>query len=286
MVARILRCHDCGVRVRQIVDRIGAILALYTFEQPEWGVSEIGVRLGLPKSSVSELLASLAAQGVVERTPRGRYRLGWRLFELNHVLLESKPLVREARRAMQELVERHGESSHLMVLDRHQAVIVEKVQATLATQILMSRVGLRLPAHCSACGKLLLAWRSWDDVARMFEQVELVRFTPATLVDLDALSAELRMIRRAGVAFDHEEIVPGLSCVAAPVRDETGEPVAGISLSVPTYRFVGGEDAYVRLIANTAYRISCRLGYAGPPPDAIDLDRAASSQPGAAMARP
>ncbi len=125
--------------MRQIVDRIGAILALYSFDHPEWGVSAIGVRLGLPKSSVSELLASLAAQGIVERTPRGRYRLGWRLFELNHVLLESKPLVREARRAMQELVERHGESSHLMVLDRHQAVIVEKVQATLATQILMSR---------------------------------------------------------------------------------------------------------------------------------------------------
>ena len=154
MPARILRSHDCGVRVRQIVDRIGAILALYSFEQPEWGVSEIGARLGLPKSSVSELLASLAAQGIVERTPRGRYRLGWRLFELNHVLLESKPLVREARRGMQELVERHGESSHLMVLDRHQAVIVEKVQATLATQILMSRVGLRLPPGPQPCRKI------------------------------------------------------------------------------------------------------------------------------------
>jgi DNA-binding IclR family transcriptional regulator len=106
------------------------------------------------------------------------------------------------------------------------------------------------------------------------------------LVDLDALAIELRAIRRAGVAFDHEEIVPGLSCVAAPVRDETGEPVAGISLSVPTYRFVGAEDAYVRLIANTAYRISCRLGYTGPPPDASELDRAVTSQPGAIMARP
>ncbi|HPU51096.1 MAG TPA: IclR family transcriptional regulator [Burkholderiaceae bacterium] len=270
--------------MRQIVDRIGSILALYSFEQPEWGVSAIGVRLGLPKSSVSELLSSLAAQGFVERTPRGRYRLGWRLFELNHVLLESKPLVREARRAMQELVERHGESSHLMVLDRHQAVIVEKVQATLATQILMSRVGLRLPAHCSACGKLLLAWRPWTEVSQMFEQIELIRFTPATLTDLEALERELKTIRHAGVAFDHEEIVPGLSCVAAPVRDATGEPVAGISLSVPTYRFIGGEDAYVRLIANTAWRISCRLGYSGPPPAASDLDRAATSRPDALTA--
>ena len=247
--------------MRQIVDRIGAILSLYSFERPEWGVSEIAARLSLAKSTVSELLASLSHQGVVERTPRGRYRLGWRIFELNHVLLESTPLVRESRRAMQELVERHGESSHLMVLERNEAVIVEKVQATLATQILMSRVGLRLPAHCSACGKLLLAYRPWSEVERSFDQVELVRFTPATIADLGRLRVELDEARSRGVAFDREEIVPGLSCVAAPIRDETGDVIAAISLSVPTYRFKGEEEGYVQMIAAVAQRISRRLGY-------------------------
>jgi len=249
--------------VRQIVDRIGAILSLYSFERPEWGVSEIAARLALAKSTVSELLASLSQQGMVERTPRGRYRLGWRIFELNQVLLESTPLVRESRRAMQELVERHGESSHLMVLERNEAVIVEKVQATLATQILMSRVGLRLPAHCSACGKLLLASRSWSEVERVFDQVELARFTPATITDLGRLRAELDEARARGVAFDREEIVPGLSCVAAPIRDESGDVIAAISLSVPTYRFTGEEDGYVQMIAAVAERISRRLGH-GP----------------------
>jgi DNA-binding IclR family transcriptional regulator len=250
--------------MRQIVDRIGAILALYSFERPEWGVSEIAGELALAKSTVSELLASLSSQGMVERTPRGRYRLGWRLFELNHVLLESTPLVRESRRAMQELVERHGESSHLMVLERHQAVIVEKVQATLATQILMSRVGLRLPAHCSSCGKLLLALRPWAEVERVFDQVELDRFTPATITDLATLRRELAEIRERGLAWDREEIVPGLSCLAAPVRDASGEAIAAISLSVPTYRFTGDEAGYAQMIANTALRISRRLGFEGP----------------------
>ena len=250
--------------MRQIVDRIGAILSLYSFDRPDWGVSEIAARLGLAKSTVSELLASLSSQGVVERTPRGRYRLGWRLFELNQVLLESTPLVRESRRAMQELVERHGESSHTMVLERNEAVIVEKVQATLATQILMSRVGLRLPAHCSACGKLLLAQRPWAEVERTFDQVELVRFTRATIADLDQLREALEQARERGLAFDREEIVPGLSCVAAPIRDETGEAIAAISVSVPTYRFAGEEDDYAQLISGVALRISRRLGYEGP----------------------
>lgn len=250
--------------MRQIVDRIGAILSLYSFERPEWGVTEIAARLALAKSTVSELLASLSAQGVVERTPRGRYRLGWRIFELNHVLLESTPLVRESRRAMQELVERHGESSHMMVLERNEAVIVEKVQATLATQILMSRVGLRLPAHCSACGKLLLAFRPGDEVRKSFDHIELTRFTPATITDLERLQRELADARLRGVAFDREEIVPGLSCVAAPIIDESGDVIAAISLSVPTYRFRGEEDGYAQMIAGVAQRISRRLGHQGP----------------------
>jgi DNA-binding IclR family transcriptional regulator len=247
--------------MRQLIDRLGALLALYSFDRPEWGVTEAGARLGLAKSTVSELLASLADHGFVERTGRGRYRLGWRLFELNHVLLASKPLVREARVAMQELVERHGESSHLMVLDRDQAVIVEKVEATLATQILMSRAGLRLPAHCSACGKLLLAWQPWSEVRRMFESVELKRFTPATITRLSDLSDELERIRQAGVAVDREEFFPGLSCVAAPVFDDSGAAVAGISLTVPTYRFEATEADLLRLIARTARRVSQRLGH-------------------------
>src|SRR5512138_3051159 len=155
--------------MRQIVDKIGTILSLYSFERPELVVTELAGELSWPKSTISESLASLARQGFLERTRRGRFRLGWRFFGLNQVLLESTPLVRESRRAMQELVERHGESSHLMVLERHQAVIVEKVQASLAMQILMSRVGLRLPAHCSACGKLLLALLPSDELTELFD---------------------------------------------------------------------------------------------------------------------
>lgn len=247
--------------MRRIVDKIGAILALYTFDRPEWTVGEVAVALDCPKSTASEILASLSAQGLVERTARGRYRLGWRFFELNQVLLESNPLVREGRREMQELVERHGESSHLMVLERHEAVIVEKVQATLATQILMSRVGLRLPAHCSACGKVLLAWQPWSQVAGTFDKVELKRFTPATIGSLEALRKELSEVRRTGIGCDREEIVPGLSCVAAPVFDHGGAVIAAISISVPTYRFAEERTAFESRIAAVARRMSERLGH-------------------------
>lgn len=246
--------------MRQIVDRVGSILSLFSFDCPEWGVGEVASRLVLAKSTVSELLSSLASQGFVERTRRGRYRLGWRLFTLNQVLLESTPLVRESRREMQEIVERHGESSHLMVLERDRAVIVERMQASVAAHLLMYRVGLRIPAHCSACGKVLLASRPQAEVERMFGDAELVKLTPATIGDPEALLVELEHVREQGLAYDREEIVPGLSCIAAPIRDDEGRVIAAISVSVPTYRFLGEEAAFERLISEAGRRISRRLG--------------------------
>jgi IclR family KDG regulon transcriptional repressor len=247
--------------MRQIVDKIGKILSLYSFERPELGVTELATELAWPKSTVSEIMASLSSQGFTERTPKGRFRLGWRFFELNQVLLEATPLVRESRRAMQELVERHGESSHLMVLERHQAVIVEKVQASLATQVLMSRVGLRQPAYGSACGKLLLAQLPWEEVRQVFDNIELTPFTHATITRLEALECELAEIRVRGIAFDREEIVPGLTCVAAPVRNEEGKTIAAMSVSIPTYRFADGEPGYVEMIHTAALRVSRKLGF-------------------------
>lgn len=247
--------------MRQIVDKIGTILSLFSFDRTELGVTELSTELSWPKSTVSEILSSLAGQGLVERTPRGRFRLGWRFFELNQMLLEATPMVREGRRAMQELVERHGESSHLMVLERQHAVIVEKVQASLATQILMSRVGLRQPAHCSACGKMLLALRPWDEVLRLFDNIELKPFTPATITELPVLQRELAAIRERDFAFDREEIVPGLTCVAAPIRNEEGKAIAAMSVSIPTYRFADGEAGYVEMIRGAALRVSRKLGF-------------------------
>lgn len=245
--------------MRQIVDKIGAILGLYSFERPEWGVGELAQALAAPKSTVSEILSSLATQGLVERTAHGRYRLGWRCFGLNEVLLQTNPLVRESRREMEELVERYGESSHLMVLDRHEAVIVERVRATVAMQILMSRVGLRLPVHSSACGKVLLAWQPWEDVIAMFGDVELKSFTPSTIRSLPQLADELQATRERGVAYDRDEMVEGLSCIAAPVFGAGGKVAAAISMSIPSYRFAEEQRAFEQRIGVAAQRITRRL---------------------------
>lgn len=242
--------------------KAGKVLNLFTVSQPEWGISEVARQLEYPKATVSEIMSSLGQQGILSRTRRGKYRLGWRLFELSQALLDTSDFCIEARRAMQELVERWGETTHLCVLEGTQVLYVEKLQATPAVQILLSRVGARLPAHCNAAGKTLLAYLHRYNLDQLYQGQELTGYTPQTITDLRALAAELEQICQQGYAYDREEISSGLCCVAAPIRDYSGEVIAAISLSLPSQRFYPQQVNYTEIIVKTAQQISKKIGYA------------------------
>lgn len=244
----------------QTMKKAMRVLDLFSLERPEWGVSEAAKALGLPKSTASELMSSLAHQRLLSRAAKGRYRLGWRLFELSQTLLDTTEFRVEARRVMEELVGCWGETVHLAVLDGVQAVYVEKLQPTPAVKILVSRTGARLPAHCSGVGKVLLAHARWEHVAAQFEDQGMPELTPSTITTLDVLAEELERVRERGYAYDHEETLVGLCCVAAPVYGSGGEAIAAISLSVPAFRFHPDEEKYTAAILDAARRISQGAG--------------------------
>jgi len=217
--------------------------------------------MNISKSSASDIMASLADQGLLKHINGGRYRLGWRLFEMSQILLDNTEFCIETRKAMQELFERWGETTHLAVLEGANIVYVDKLQASPAVQILLSRVGARLPAHCSGVGKVLLASQEWLKVKKFFEEQRLVAFTPNTITDLDMLASELEHVRKHGYAYDHEEVASGLCCVAALIRDIDGKVIAAISLSIPACRFYPQQDSCTLIILKTANRISENIGY-------------------------
>jgi DNA-binding IclR family transcriptional regulator len=243
------------------MEKVGSLLNLFSFEQPEWGVREAAEALDLPKSTMGDLLLSLSEQGILNRTSAGRYRLGWRLFELSQVLLEHTAFCIEARRAMRELVERWGETTHLAVLDGTQVLFVEKLQATPAAEILLSRVGARLSAHAVAVGKVLLAAQAPYRLPALLEELPFTAHTPHTITSCEQLSHELEQVRQQGYAYDHEETAQGLCCVAAPIHDLDGWVPAAISLCIPAYRFYAQKDHYTEIIVQAAQSISERLGY-------------------------
>lgn len=245
----------------QTIQKAGELLALFDRDHTEWGVREAATRLKIAKSSAHDLMSSLAQLGFLNRTEENRYRLGWRLVTLSETLLATTELRKEARPVMEELAAQYQETIHLAVLDGTQAVYVDKLEGRQAVRVELTSLGARLYAHCSALGKVLLAYSSEAEVGHIIQSAGLPRFTPNTITDEEELSQALAKIRRQGYAYDLEEILIDLCCVGAPIYNHKGQVIAAISMSIPTYRFQRSQTEYRDAIVRTAKIISERLGY-------------------------
>lgn len=250
----------------QTIQKAGEVLTLFDRDHSEWGVREVAARLKIAKSSAHDLMSSLAKLGFLNKTDDNRYRLGWRLVTLSETLLATTELRKEARPVMEELASQYQETIHLAVLDDTRAVYVDKLEGRQAVRVELTSLGARLYAHCSALGKILLAYREEGEVKRIIQIAGLPRFTANTITTEEDLMQSLGKIRKQGYAYDLEEILPDLCCVAAPIFDYTGVVIASISMSIPAYRFRRSQSEYRDAIVRTAKVISERLGYYGGKP--------------------
>ncbi|MCD7443277.1 IclR family transcriptional regulator [Streptomyces lincolnensis] len=197
-------------------------------------LAELAGRTGLPKPTAHRLLAELVRLGLVERTPDGGYRIGIGLFALG----QSAPSVRELRDAalpyLGDLHEATHENVHLAVPDGTDTLFLEKVTGLRATPI-VSRSGGRLPAHCTATGKVFLAL---DPRPQHRAPTRLPRLTPRTLVLPGQLARDLALTRARGYGVNLEEAEIGVSAVAVPVyaHGHGSRPVAAISVTGGTRR--------------------------------------------------
>jgi len=190
---------------------------------------------GLPKPTVYRILNMLEGAGLLQREPEGRrVTAGPRLtrFALDALLSESGRAPRHA--ILKKLADDVGETVNLTMLDRGEVVYLDRVET--AWPLRMTLVpGSRVPLHCTASGKLLLAMLTPARRKRVIAEMQLERFTDNTIVDAGRLEVELASIRKAGVATDNEEYLAGLVCVAAPVT-AAGRIVACVAVHAPVAR--------------------------------------------------
>lgn len=234
----------------------------------EMSLAEIARELGLAKSTAHGLLATLREFRYVEQqTAEGKYRLGVRLFEIGNVVANSWDVRRIAAPYIERLVDQFEETVHLAILDQDRVLYIDKRDSRRSIRI-VSQVGARLPAHCSGVGKALLAHLPISEVRRIVAARGLPSFTMNTITDPRRLEEELQRIRQQGYSVDNEEIMDGLRCVAAPVRDHMGRVCAGVSVSGPVARLTGERfDQAAVLITRTAAEISGGLGFRAPGAD-------------------
>ncbi|MEW6663355.1 MAG: IclR family transcriptional regulator [Bacillota bacterium] len=228
----------------------------------ELALHEIANRLGLAKSTVHGLLSTLREFEYVEQSPfTGKYKLGLRLFELGSIVAQGWDVRSVTAPHIQKLVDELGETVHLVILDKGEVLYIDKRESRHSFRI-VSQVGTRLPAHCTGVGKVLLANLSPGEVKKIVASKGLPRFTKNTITNPKDLEVELARVRNQGYAIDNEEIMEGLRCVAAPIRNHSGKVCAAISVSGPLARLEGERlDLTIQLVTQTAAEISAGLGY-------------------------
>jgi DNA-binding IclR family transcriptional regulator len=217
-----------------MVDRVVLILSVFERSSEAQTAGQISVRTGIPRSSVHRILSQLVSARWLMRHEDG-YALGLRMFEIGSLVAHRSRITSAARPFIHELAERTGQVVHLAVLDQQDVVYLDKVASAFADRAfagtLPSRVGGRLPAHCTAVGKALLAYSPLATVSE-YLATGLRRRTDASLATPAALEAAIVGIRNSGYATDRDEAVPGVACVAAPIRN-FDEVIAAVSVCGP-----------------------------------------------------
>jgi len=228
------------------------------------GVTDVADRVDLPKSTAARLLASLAREGVVEQVPGDtRYRLGPRLLTLSARIRPMRTLAALARPSLEELAAAVGEAAGLSVPDGDLVHYIEQVGSPNPVSV-RDWTGSRIPLHAVSSGQVLLAFAPPTFVQRYLGR-PMESFTPRTLVTAEALLERMRAIRRDGYTWALEEFDEGISSVAAPVADASGEVIAAVHLHGPSYRFpaAGEERVLAEEVVAAAARISGNLRQAG-----------------------
>ncbi|MCX8584253.1 MULTISPECIES: IclR family transcriptional regulator [unclassified Gilliamella] len=191
--------------------------------------SQIFQDLNLPKSSTSTLLNALVMHGIL-RQDQNKFYLGLKLHEWGDKSLEQFDITKIAEPLMTKLRDQTNLTCHLGVLDGLYSVYIAKIENDQAIGI-RTWIGKKLPLHSSGIGKALIAWLPDEKIDQLIPEDKLPKYTDTTITSKKQLKKELAKIRSQGWAYDNQEDVKGVHCIAAPIFNKNHEPIAAISIS-------------------------------------------------------
>jgi IclR family transcriptional regulator, KDG regulon repressor len=247
----------------QVAER--ALIALEALADAPGGLSvtELGRQLGVDKSTAHRLLGTMRARGFARLNPSTqRYSLGFRIISLGSAAARDLDLTAIARPFLEALSRQTGEGTSLAVLSEGQVLFLARVTGSGVLSV-NQHVGTRMPAHCSALGKAMLAgFGEHEQIDRLLGAGPFSRYTPRTITSPGDLYRHLELVRQRGWALDDEEFAVGLRCLAAPLRDATGDVVAAVGISGPTSRItLDHVDPMAAVLRQTGTALSEALGY-------------------------
>ncbi len=250
--------HDYNVRA---VERALQILNCFDDAHPERNLTEISQIVDLHKATTHRIVTTLVNNSYLERTPDNqKYRLGLRLADLGFKVISRMDLRREALPVMNELVRKWDETVDLSIFDHGEVLYIDVLKGNRVLQI-AAAVGQRLPAYCTASGKVFLSLLAPEELDQ-FLSLPMQSFTPKTITSPDALRSQLVEVRAKGYAIDDQGTELDILAVSAPILNKSGKAVAAVSIPCPTNRMTPERLSEITesLLAGTR-SISRRLGW-------------------------
>jgi DNA-binding IclR family transcriptional regulator len=217
------------------VERALDVLMCFTSQTPELSMTQISELVGINKSTIHRLLATLEGKRFVERDPTtGAYRLGIRLIQMAFLTMEHNDLRRLATPFLHDLCDQYHENVNLSVLDDTDVVYVHVIESAQRIKLAASP-GQRLPAFCTASGKAILAFVPEENVKSILER-GMSRYTQNTILSQKAFFENIQEARERGFALSEQEFEEGINAIAAPIYNSNGKPIASVSIAGPAYR--------------------------------------------------
>ncbi len=237
------------------------ILDVFTrMEKPLLTLQHISTETGLNKNTVFRVLYTLAEHGYITKQNHV-YSLGQKLAQLGNARLHGEDLIAVAGSYLTALRDKFGETVNLGVLGEGSICYVDVRESSKRFR-LAERIGGTDPLHSTALGKAQLAYLPQDEVRRLMKEWGMKKYTEHTITSVSALGAELKRVRAAGYALDNQESMLGAYCIAAPILDSAGRPVAAISIAGPIIRFNEADlEAASSALLKAAADIRHQLGY-------------------------
>jgi DNA-binding IclR family transcriptional regulator len=237
------------------------VLECFSTVDRHLSVSDIVRITDLPRATAHRIAVTMRDLGFLDQDKeRDHYRLGLKLFEFGSTVLANMDLHREATPFADALKSLTGETVNVTVFNGTHSVVISRLEGA-ENRLNPTTVLTSTPAHCSASGKVALAFQSDTVIARVIS-LGLPRFTPTTLTDPAALRRELATIRKQEYAIDDNEHQPGCRCVAAPIRDSSGRTFAAISITGAASRITLDKvPELAQIVMHQARLISTQLGH-------------------------
>lgn len=246
----------------QSIDRVFDILETLSTSTHGMTLTELSTEVGLHTSTTHRLLSCLIAREYVQKDmATSKYRLTLRLFEIGNRAISGMNLLSIALPHIEHLADFTKETIHLVARRGNDVVYLYKEETNNSIVRIASFVGLHNPMYCTAVGKSILGYLPHNEIKKIWDETNIIQFTPNTIVNFDDLLKDLEQIRTNGYAIDREEHELGVTCVAAPIFNYTGLPVAALSISFPSSRVSNDQRlVFAEKVISSAKSITSTLG--------------------------